>query len=67
MAEFDPPLQYNSMDQNNDINADIIVEESEMLRMNLHDTVVSTRGVNPLMSYIQQAPNIQANNSFVRH
>jgi len=52
--EDDTPLQFLTMDDDDDddIDEDVIIEESEMFRMNLHDTVVNTRGVNPLMSYI---------------
>lgn len=45
-------LNYFEDNQDEDIDADIIVEESEMFRMNLHDTVVNTGGVNPLMRYM---------------
>ncbi|XP_025196618.1 E3 ubiquitin-protein ligase RNF8-like [Melanaphis sacchari] len=68
----DTPLQY-MMDTHDDISADAIVEESEMFRMNLHDTVVSTRGINPLMSYIvsdeqsSNEPITLPNNSSVDH
>lgn len=74
LLEADTPLEFLTMDRNDDINADVIVEESEMFRMNLHDTVISTRGVNPLMSYIvvpeEQASNrpiTRPYNSFTRH
>ncbi|KAL4135554.1 hypothetical protein QTP88_007158 [Uroleucon formosanum] len=46
-----------------DIDEDAIIEEAEIFRMNLHDTVVNTRGVNPLMSYITD-PEEQTSSGF---
>lgn len=83
MEDDDSPLQFLTMDDDDDrddggddddIDEDAIIEETEMFRMNLHDTVVSSRGLNPLMSYIvdaeEQTPNRSANrprNSSARH
>lgn len=74
LIEVDTPLQYIAMDRHDDINADVIIEESEMFRMNLHDTVVNTRGINPLMSYIvvpdeqpSNRPITRPNNPSIRH
>lgn len=90
MTEDDRPLQFLTMDDddddeywnndydndydNDDIDEDVIIEESEMFRMNLHDTVVNTRGVNPLMSYIvgseeqtSSTSRTGPNNSSARH
>ncbi|KAF0760706.1 LON peptidase N-terminal domain and RING finger protein 1-like, partial [Aphis craccivora] len=58
---FEAETRYIAMDRHDDINADVIIEESEMFRMNLHDTVVNTRGINPLMSYIV-VPDEQSSN-----
>ncbi|XP_022168870.1 E3 ubiquitin-protein ligase rnf8-B-like isoform X2 [Myzus persicae] len=66
LIEADSPLQFLSMDQDDDIDEDMIVEESEMFRMNLHDTVVSTGGVNPLMSYIVADEEQTSNRSIAR-
>jgi len=70
------PLQFLESDESgvsdeedeedDDIDEDMIVEESEMFRMNLHDTVVSTRGVNPLMSYVVGAEEQTSNESITR-
>jgi len=50
---FIPPPQYQlPMNPNVDFNTDVLFDESEIFRMNLHDTVVSTGGINPLMSYV---------------
>ncbi|XP_060864597.1 LON peptidase N-terminal domain and RING finger protein 1-like [Metopolophium dirhodum] len=58
-----PPPQYRlPMDRNADFNTDFLVDESEIFRMNLHDTVVSTGGVNPLMSYVY-GPEEQTSNT----
>ncbi|XP_060844521.1 E3 ubiquitin-protein ligase rnf8-B-like [Rhopalosiphum padi] len=74
IMEADTPLQYITVDQHEDISPDVIIEESEMFRMNLHDTVVSTGGINPLMSYIvvpdeqhSNRPITRPNNSSIRH
>jgi len=63
--EGDSPLQFLSMD-GDEIDADAIIEEAEMFRMNLHDTVVNTRGVNPLMSYITDPEEQTSNGSRTR-
>ncbi|XP_029344720.1 E3 ubiquitin-protein ligase RNF8-like [Acyrthosiphon pisum] len=47
-------------------NAQVLVDESELFRMNLHDTVVSTGGVNPLMSYIGDAEEYTFNRRITR-
>jgi hypothetical protein len=74
IMEADTPIQYITVDQHEDISPDVIIEESEMFRMNLHDTVVNTRGINPLMSYVvvpdeqhTNRPIILPNNSSIRH
>jgi len=49
-----------------DIDEDMIIEEAEMFRMNLHDTVISTRGVNPLLSYVVGAEEQTSNGSITQ-
>ncbi|XP_015363450.1 PREDICTED: LON peptidase N-terminal domain and RING finger protein 1-like [Diuraphis noxia] len=70
LIEADSPLQFLESDEedeeDDDIDEDMIVEESEMFRMNLHDTVVSTRGVNPLMSYVVGAEEETSNESMTQ-
>ncbi|KAL5238468.1 hypothetical protein ACI65C_005878 [Semiaphis heraclei] len=70
LIEADSPLQFIESDEedeeNDDIDEDMIVEEAEMIRMNLHDTVVSTRGVNPLMSYVVGAEEQTSNGSIAQ-
>lgn len=48
-----PDLYFHNLVE--DIHSDILLQESEMYRMNLHDLVVSTRGVDPLMRYLTPA------------
>jgi len=82
MEEDDAPIQFHPMDDVDDddddddvdIDEDVIIEESEMFRMNLHDTVVNTRGVNPLRSYIPDSDELTSSrfrtrphNSSARH
>ncbi|VVC46040.1 Hypothetical protein CINCED_3A005786 [Cinara cedri] len=45
-------LDYFSENQDEEIDEDVIVQEADMFRMNLHDTVVSMGGLNPLIRYM---------------
>jgi hypothetical protein len=38
-------------DIEDDIEENVIRDQSEVMRMNLHDIVISTRGMNPLLDY----------------
>ncbi|KAL4135567.1 hypothetical protein QTP88_007167 [Uroleucon formosanum] len=63
------PSEYQfPMNENADFNTDVLYDESDIFRMNLHDTVVSTRGVNPLMSYAvrpeERTSNRRTNRSY---
>lgn len=45
-------LDYFSENHDEVIETEVTIQEAEMYRMNLHDTVVSTGGLNPLIRYM---------------